>query len=232
MPIAGWLDILLPPTQLTGDAAVALTDWAPSRPGEYCGRCGASVNAAAIGDDGCPHCRDERIAWHGLWRLGAYSDPLSTWIIDCKFHNAWAWGPWFGRQLGERAPAHEKAVVVPVPLHWWRRVRRGYDQSRLIAEGFARARGLPVARLLRRVRYTRQQSLLKAKAARKANVRGAFALRPVDLTGWTVWLIDDVKTSGATAHVCTRLLQRAGALRVNLAVAAVADPKRVDFQRS
>jgi ComF family protein len=232
--LARYLDILLPPTLLTGDAAVALTDWAPSLPGEYCGRCGASVSAAAITDDGCPHCRDERIAWHGLWRLGAYSDPLDGWIRDCKFHGAWAWGPWFGRRLAGRTPDYpgDKVTVVPVPLHWRRRIVRGYDQSRLMARAFAKAKDLPLTRILKRVRNTRQQSRIQSHEARKANVRSAFRLATVDLTGWTVWLIDDVKTSGATAHVCTRLLQRAGAKRVNVAVAAVADPRGADFQRN
>jgi predicted amidophosphoribosyltransferase len=142
------------------------------------------------------------------------------------------WGRWLGRELAANAPDYDRALVVPVPLHWWRRARRGYDQARFMAEGFAAARGLKVARLLRRVKLTRQQSLIQAHAARIANVRKAFRIRPVDLSGCTVWLIDDVKTSGATAHRCTRLLQQAGALRVNLAVAAVADPRGADFQRN
>jgi len=232
MSLTTWLDILLPPTQLSGDAAVALTDWTPSRPDEYCGRCGSTVAAAAITEAGCPHCHQSRISWHGIWRLGAYKEPLSGWVLDCKFHHAWAWGGWFGRRLAERAPDYERAMVVPVPLHWIRRVGRGYDQSWLIARAFAKAKGLPLARLLRRARYTASQARTQSVAARRANVRGAFRVRPVDLTGWSIWLIDDVKTTGATAHICTRLLQRAGAERVNVAVAAVADPKGADFQRN
>ena len=231
MDFAALLDILLPPTMLGGDAAVALTDWRPDTPGTYCPRCGATVASAAITESGCPHCRNARIAWHGLWRLGPYKPPLSQWVIDYKFRTSWSWGKWIGRELAARAPDHDKAVVVPIPLHWRRRLSRGYDQSRFIAEAFAKAKGLPVARILRRVRHTHQQSHLPA-SARLANVRKAFRIAPVDLTGWTVWLIDDVKTTGATARQCTRLLQKAGALRVNLAVAAVADPKGADFQRN
>lgn len=230
--ILKWIDVFLPFTQIGGEAAVVEAGWAPDVSGEYCGRCGATVAAAAITEGGCPHCRGVSIPWHNLWRLGAYKPPLSRWVIEYKFYQSWAWGPWFGRQLASRTPVHEKSVVVPVPLHWRRLWSRGYNQARLMAEAFAKAKGIPMAPLLRRVKATRKQTSLHSHAGRKANVRGAFNIRSADLTGWTVWLIDDVKTSGATAHLCTRLLQRAGALRVNFAVAAVADPKNADFQRN
>ncbi|MEX2671016.1 MAG: hypothetical protein WD294_02775 [Phycisphaeraceae bacterium] len=188
--------------------------------------------AAAVTLNGCPHCRDRRIAWDNLWRLGAYQKPLSSWIIAMKFQRAWGWGNWMGRQLAAVTPTHERSVVVPVPLHWTRRWRRGYDQAALIADGFATAKGFPLAKLLRRRRRTAAQSALKSREKRRRNVHHAFTMRPVDLTGWTVWLIDDVSTSGSTARVCTHLLRRAGAERVNLAVPAVADPKHADFQHT
>ena len=57
-----------------------------------------------------------------------------------------------------------------------------------------------------------------------------MGIEPVDLSGWDVWLIDDVKTSGATLEACIRLLRKHGAGRVHVAVAAVADPKHGDFK--
>lgn len=227
----GWR-VLFPATTAVGDEAVAEAGWQPDRPGDYCGRCGATVAEAAVTIEGCPHCRRRRIAWHNLWRLGAYQPPLSNWVIALKFQRAWGWGDWFGDQLARRTPDHERAVVVPVPLHWRRRFRRGYDQAGLIARGFAARKGIEVAPLLRRRRATAAQTSLTNRETRLRNVRNAFAMKRVDLTGWTVWLVDDVSTSGSTARACALLLRRAGAERVNLAVAAVADPHHADFQHT
>jgi ComF family protein len=162
-----------------------------------------------------------------------YREPISRWIIGMKFAGQWPWAKWFGRRLaraaGRSAKAQQRVVVCPVPLHWARRLRRGYDQSYLMAHGFAQVRGWPVVRLIRKARYTRPQTALSA-SRRVANVRGSFKVKPLDLTGWTVWLVDDVKTTGATLSVCARLLRKAGADRIHVAVAAVADPAGTDFK--
>ncbi|MDH3583905.1 MAG: ComF family protein [Phycisphaerae bacterium] len=217
-------DLFLPPTEWIGQRAVEQADWAPDPPGSYCPRCGATCGPAAITLSGCAFCRDRHVPWHGVWRLGAYREPLAGWVRQFKFSRSWAWGEWFGRALAERAPDTRPAVVVPVPLHWRRRLWRGYDQAMLMARSFAAAQDLRVARVIYRQRPTRHQTRLASRAARRANIRRAFAARPVDLSGWTVWLMDDVTTSGTTAAACTRLLKGLGAERVNLAVAAVADP--------
>ncbi|MBI1373477.1 MAG: hypothetical protein GC159_12175 [Phycisphaera sp.] len=228
-----WLDVLLPAEIKSGDAAIEGVDWSPDAAGEYCGRCGATAARESITISGCPHCRDERVAWHNVWRLGAYRDPLDQWVRDYKFRRAYNWGPWFAQRLADVTPTYDKQVVVPVPLHWSKRLDRGFDQAMLLARPFAEAKRAPVANLLRRTRRTYPQSLLRSKEARRRNVVRAFAVkRAVDLTGYSVWLVDDVKTSGNTAKQCTRLLQRMGAERVNLAVIAVADPKHADFQRN
>jgi ComF family protein len=235
--ISKFIDELLPNMEPVGDAACEEEAWEADEPGTYCRRCGASAAAEAQTLSGCPHCRGKKaLGWDGVWRLGAYKQPLSRWIIGMKFRRAWGWAEWFGKRLAGQVVSKGNGggneVVVPVPLHWSRRMGRGYDQAGLVAEAFAKARGLPVARLLRRTRKTGPQSDLHNHAARLRNVRRAFAIERVDLRGVTVWLIDDVKTSGATAKACAKLLRAAGAERVNLAVIAVADPHGSDFERS
>ena len=111
-------------------------------------------------------------------------------------------------------------VVVPVPLHPWRRLRRGFNQARDIAERLDR----PVLDALWRVRATRSQMALAA-AERHTNVRNAFRPSPfvaARLHGACVVLVDDVRTTGATLDECARVLRCAGAGDVRALTAAAA----------
>ena len=116
------------------------------------------------------------------------------------------------------------SCAVPVPLHPWRRLSRGFNQ----AHDLARALHLPVVRALRRCRATRPQEHLTA-TARRHNVAGAFALAHLapgaDLAGAVVVLVDDVHTTGATLQSCARVLKDAGVREVRAVTAAVARPR-------
>jgi ComF family protein len=120
----------------------------------------------------------------------------------------------------------EATCAVPVPLHPWRRVRRGFNQ----AADLAAALNMPVLHALWRRRMTRSQTGLAA-AARRRNVRGAFRLSPLVsdrtirsmLAGRTVMLIDDVRTTGATLDACAWVLKAAGAHDVRALTVAWAE---------
>jgi len=111
-------------------------------------------------------------------------------------------------------------VIVPVPLHLERLRWRGFNQSLLLARHLARGSSVPVApRLLRRTRPTAPQVDLD-EAARKANVAGAFVAAPTQTRKRRILLVDDVLTTGATVHECSRALRRAGAAAVDVVVLA------------
>ena len=133
------------------------------------------------------------------------------------------------REAG-RDVLHDADAAVPVPLHWARRRRRGFNQASLLASGL----GLPVLHALRRRRRTRAQAGLPA-GERRVNVAGAFTLawryrwpwlRPLarragkPLAGLTVVLVDDVCTTGATRDACARVLLDAGVREVRVLTAA------------
>jgi len=108
--------------------------------------------------------------------------------------------------------------VVPVPLHFIRRYRRGFNQ----ASELARHVGMPVLDALRRTRATATQTDLP-EAQRHRNVRDAFTIRRAArsrLQGAVLVVIDDVSTTGATLDACARVLLAAGAREVRALTAA------------
>ena len=118
-------------------------------------------------------------------------------------------------------------VIVPVPLHPFREYQRGFNQ----AEDLAMHLGLPIARLLVRVRHTQSQIELP-KEQRQQNVKDAFAFRadPRSLLPdpCIVVLVDDVSTTGATLEACARVLKANGVKEVRaLTAARVVNERRV-----
>jgi ComF family protein len=111
----------------------------------------------------------------------------------------------------------DAACVVPVPLHPWRRLRRGFNQAADLAQRL----GPPSVHALWRTRATVAQAGLSA-AARRRNMRGAFRLSPLlrqqtrrsRIDDAVVVLVDDVRTTGATLDACARVLKAAGAREV------------------
>jgi ComF family protein len=112
-------------------------------------------------------------------------------------------------------------MLVPVPLHWWRRWARGYNQSEAIAEGLSDSLGIPVrSGVLKRIRWTKKQAELSA-TQRYENIHGAFAIRDTEgIRGKRIALVDDVLTTGGTLSECARILRQAGAKWVGALVLA------------
>jgi ComF family protein len=109
------------------------------------------------------------------------------------------------------------ALIIPVPLHRWRIWMRGFNQSALIASRLAILSGNPIQ--LDAIRRARRTPLLRGLGAneRAKAVRGVFAIdaaKRAQLLGKSVYLIDDVYTSGATTNACAKLLKKAGATQV------------------
>lgn len=113
---------------------------------------------------------------------------------------------------GEALGLFEGVSVVPVPIHWSRRVSRGFNQSELLVERIPR--GIVHPRWLRRVRATRPQAGLSLDD-RQRNLDGAFQADP-SVEGRVILLVDDVVTSGHTARACASALFEKGALEVGI----------------
>jgi ComF family protein len=192
-------------------------------PHQQCPRCAGNVGPFAQVADGCPHCRHMSFPFDAVVRLGPYGGRLREAILRMK-HAAGEGlaelvGEMWAESIGARLRVLGADVVVPVPLHWRRRWRRGYNQSEALARPLATRLGIPCRpSALRRVRNTPQQTSQTA-ATRLDNVRNAFRARG-GLAGRTVLLVDDVMTTGSTVAEATRALRRAGVRRVVVAVLA------------
>ena len=109
-------------------------------------------------------------------------------------------------------------ALIPMPIHPQRRQARGFNQARLIADQLGRRFDLPVlGQAAVRVKASAPQSGLDA-AARRKNLRDAFAVRQSLLAH--VAIIDDVMTTGSSAAVLARVLKQAGVRRVTVWVLA------------
>lgn len=106
-----------------------------------------------------------------------------------------------------------QTVVTWVPMPKRRRLERGIDHGRLLAEGVAAELGLRCQELLTRLGNDRPQARLN-EAGRQENLRNAFA--PVEKITFPVLLVDDVLTTGTTAKRCVEALRLAGGMDITI----------------
>lgn len=116
-------------------------------------------------------------------------------------------------------------LLTPVPLFWWKKMRRGYNQADILSSTISTETGIGTRHLLRRAKYTRTQTRLSAEE-RRENVLNAFVLTGNSIDDKKVLLIDDVLTTGATVNECARVLKEHGAAAVYTCVAAITPDKR------
>jgi ComF family protein len=231
---ASWLlDAVLPPRCLKCGEIVADA-------GSLCSRCwpalrflGAPCCACCglpfefeMGESAlCAACIADRPLYDRARAALTYDDASRELILRFKhadrIDGAATFAGWMARAGADLVASAD--LIAPVPLHWWRLVRRRYNQAAILANGIGRARGKPVIPdLLVRRRATPSQGHL-GRSQRQRNVAGAFRIHPgrrEAAAGARVLLVDDVLTTGATAEACTRTLRRAGAIAVDLLVLA------------
>ncbi len=199
------------------------------RLGSACPLCAAPLATTAPVGYVCGRCRARPPAYDRLLALWSYEPPLDAVVRALKFgrldylgrHLGLALAEAFGGGSGDIGGMGEADVVVPVPLHWRRRLARGYNQAERIARPIALALDRPFATALRRRRATPPQSGL-GRPERLRNPRRAFGVRPATaaaLAGRTVLLVDDVATTGATLDAAATALKQAGAAAVVAVVA-------------
>ena len=194
-------------------------------PFPVCPWCAQTVGPHTDTTDGCAECRGAALGFERAFRLGPYGGKLRDAVLRTKFLGgeglADLLGRMFAESRGDVIRVTGIGLVAPVPLHWWRKWTRGYNQSEAVGRELAAGLGAEfVPNLLRRVRWTTQQ-VQPTREARRENVKGAFRVRrSARLVGKTVLLVDDVMTTGSTLGEAARTLRTGGADRVVVAILA------------
>lgn len=147
-------------------------------------------------------------------------------VHEIKYHGNIYLAHQFGHILGEEllhsGRFSDIDYIVPVPLHWWRMLRRGYNQSQLLCEAMAEVMEKPVVYgNLYRKKYTPSQTR-KSRADRLDNMSGVFAIRnPKQFENKHILLVDDILTTGATTEGCYRSLSAIPNLQISVAALAI-----------
>lgn len=197
--------------------------------GNECRRCGAPLGPYTVSDDGCPICIREHFAFDEVIRLGLYRDELRSACLLAKNPA----GALLGRALtdflievkGTNLTACSFDAIVPVPEHWLKRLVRPQYAAETIASELSRRLKVRLATgILAKQRWTPKQAR-SSPAERRRQQHGAFGIsKRISLRGQTLLVVDDILTTGATADEAARMLKRAGAKRVVVAVLAVSPP--------
>ena len=112
-------------------------------------------------------------------------------------------------------------ILTWVPISRKRLKKRGYDQSKLLAQKVGKLLGVRPVRTLRKIRDTAPQSLTGNAEKRRENVKGAYAAwKPERFSGKRILILDDIFTTGSTVSECARTLGKAGAAQVLCATVA------------
>ena len=179
----------------------------------------------------CEECEADEPAFAGVIAYGEYRDELRELIHLLKYERMASVAGLLGEKLAGAIAEREKELTRPmlvtaVPLFGQKRRERGANQAEQIARVVTRrlrGRGWSLDedyKLLERRRATRSQSELNHQQ-RRANLRGVFALSQgsTGIEGRNVLLVDDIVTTSTTARECAKVLRKAGAAEVWVAVA-------------
>jgi len=194
-----------------------------------CTACGRPFATSSGVDHRCTDCLKHRYCFDRARSVGVYGNALQLLVSFLKYQGAVQLAAPLGRLMWDHLITFqdmgEVDRIVPVPLHWRRLRRRGFNQAELLlrhwpglidGRGAVLLRGKVTVNALARIRFTASQTGLGPEE-RQQNLRQAFKVKhPEQIKGCRVLLVDDVFTTGATVDACARALKRSGADAVHV----------------
>lgn len=164
----------------------------------------------------CAECQRRPRAFDTAWTAFVHAAPVRSAVVSLKYRARFDQSRLLGRLMADalaRRPDPLPQLLLPVPLHRWRLMRRGYNQALELARAISKRLDIEVdASAAKRTRATPSQ-VKQTAAQRRRNLRGVFRMDR-DLDGIHVALLDDVMTTGATLEELARAARAAGAARI------------------
>ncbi len=191
-----------------------------------CPRCGAPVGLYTDLTRGCGQCHRESFAFDGVIRLGVYEGQMRLASLRAKASG----GGTLARGLANLLVSQKRSrfdeqsfdLVIPIPEHWTRRIVHSHYAAETISRQIARRlHACWSRRILLKSRRTPKQAT-SPTPLRRQHQQGSFAVPNVkQISGKSILLVDDILTTGSTAHAAAKTLKNAGAAHVTVAVIAV-----------
>ena len=183
-----------------------------------CHRCSLPLAAAV---PLCTECQQSPPAFYRSVCAFEYNGDAARLVQRFKYHRQLSAGRMLSGLLAAqlRAAYQQQPLpqaMLPVPSHWWRLLRRGYNPALEICRELSQALAVPVlGKVLRRRKHTQQQASLNRRQ-RLSGLAGAYAVKPTVMLPSHVALVDDVVTTGATVRMLAALLVERGVQRVDV----------------
>ena len=159
-----------------------------------------------------------------------YFHHASRWrqlIHNFKYHSHWYYaenmGYWLATEFARSNFFEGIDLIVPVPLHWRRKLNRGYNQTEHIAAGISRHTSIPYTFSAVKRRINNPPQMTTSYVGRWENSGEIFeVIDPKQLSGKHILLVDDVCTTGATLISLAKTINKACGDTVKISVATIA----------
>jgi ComF family protein len=183
----------------------------------YCRKCGSFL---PDGGENCYFCLQKpKYYFEFIRSYGKYEGVLRKLIHKFKYNNRDYLSRFLSGLMVGIINSHNELImadcIIPVPMHWFKKLARGYNQTELLAEHIAQHFDKPLLlNTLKRKKLGLSQVKLQ-RLKRIENVKGCFKVnRPENIKGKDILLIDDVSTTSSTLNECAKVLSKAGAAKV------------------
>lgn len=225
------LDIVFPPQcyickdSLTGGNSICDSCFSdlPRINDAYCMRCSEPFEGMFTENPICPNCHQLEFTFLYAKAALMNSDLTRKLIIDYKYGKQRYLSKILAKCCAEVVTGDDRfrnlpnPALIPVPLHWRRKLSRGFNQAGLLADEISKLTGIPSIAMIKRSRYTTTQTRL-SRNQRMINLKDAFTIVKNPPAIQTAILIDDVFTTGSTSEACASILKKECANIENIVV--------------